>query len=242
MRLGPLTQKAGARLVREALGDRLGPAEVAALVERSGGNAFHLEELVRAVFEGRGDSLPETVIAMAEGRLSRLDAEARRVLRAASVFGAGFQRAGVAALLGGRDAAELDAWLALARPRRSSARDARRRGPGRRRVGVPPRAPARGGLRRAHRRRPAPRASPRWRAPRPQRARGPAELAEHFERGESLERAAGWWRRAAELALGGNDLHAAATRAERAVRCGRAARCWPVRSSRPPRRGAGWAT
>jgi hypothetical protein len=222
VRLGPLTQKAAARLVREALGERLAPAEVAALVERSGGNAFHLEELVRAVFEGRGDGLPETVIAMAEGRLSRLDAEARRVLRAASVFGAGFQRAGVAALLGGRDAAELDAWLALCTaeevigPRRAGDAD-----------------PAGGEeweFRHALLREAAyaaltdddRRLGHRLAGEHLDRSgRGdPGELAEHFERGDSLERAAGWWRRAAELALGGNDLHAAATRAERAVRCG----------------------
>jgi hypothetical protein len=222
VRLGPLTEKAAARLVREALGERLAPAEVATLVDRSGGNAFHLEELVRAVFEGRGDALPETVIAMAEGRLSRLDPEARRVLRAASVFGASFQRAGLAALLGERDAADLDAWLALCAseevigPRRAGDGDA----PGGEEWEFRHallREAAYAALTDDDRRLGHRLAGEHLDGS----GRGdPAELAEHFERGDRLERAAGWWRRAAELALRGNDLHAAATRAERAVRCG----------------------
>ena len=54
--------------------------------------------------EGKGETLPETVLAMVEARLEALAPEARRVLRAASVFGQVFWRGGVAALLGGRRA------------------------------------------------------------------------------------------------------------------------------------------
>src|SRR6185369_3043649 len=48
------------------------------------------------------------------------------------------------------------------------------------------------------------------------------ELAEHFERGGEPMRAVAWYRRAAEQALGGNDLDGALERAERGARCGAA--------------------
>ena len=74
-------------------------ATVARIVDHAGGNAFYLEELVRAVADGH-EELPPTVLAMVQARLGALDAETRRVLRAASVFGSTFWRAGVTALLG----------------------------------------------------------------------------------------------------------------------------------------------
>jgi hypothetical protein len=45
------------------------------------GNAFFLEELIRAVAEGRADALPETVLAMVEARRNKVisDIEGRRV-------------------------------------------------------------------------------------------------------------------------------------------------------------------
>src|SRR5262249_43303290 len=102
-RLAPLTKKASERLVRQALGD-VGERLLARVVDRAGGNAFFLEELVRAVAEGRGEELPETVLAMVQARLEGLHAEARRVLRAASIFGDVFGAGGVTAMLGGDDA------------------------------------------------------------------------------------------------------------------------------------------
>ena len=52
---------------------------------------------------------------MVQGRLERFPAEARRVLRAASVFGASFSKAGLLALLDGDAelATRLTAWLRL---------------------------------------------------------------------------------------------------------------------------------
>ena len=44
----------------------LGDAATTALVQRSSGNAFYLEELIRATAAGRGDAVPETVLAMAQ--------------------------------------------------------------------------------------------------------------------------------------------------------------------------------
>jgi hypothetical protein len=70
------------------------------LVARSAGNAFFLEEMLRARLDGRAGSLPESVLAMAEARLADLDADARLLLRAASVFGVAFWTDGVRVLLG----------------------------------------------------------------------------------------------------------------------------------------------
>ena len=72
------------------------------LVERAGGHAFYLEELVRVVAAGVDDTMPETVLAMVQARLEALDPEARRVLRAASIFGQTFWLSGVHALVGGK--------------------------------------------------------------------------------------------------------------------------------------------
>jgi tetratricopeptide (TPR) repeat protein len=110
LRLNELPRRACDRLAREVLGERATPEFVARLWERSGGNAFFLEELLRAAAAGGVHDLPETMLAMIESRLDALDVEGRRLLRAASVFGGVFWRGGLVALLG-EDAA-LDARLA----------------------------------------------------------------------------------------------------------------------------------
>ncbi len=74
---------------------------MARLVERADGNAFYLEELIRATAAGRVDSLPDSVLAMVQARLDAEGADGKRVLRAAAIFGERFSRAGLAALLGG---------------------------------------------------------------------------------------------------------------------------------------------
>src|SRR5213078_3555248 len=90
------------RLVREVLGDAASAETVARLLERADGNAFYLEELIRAVGSGiTADKLPDSVLGMVQARLEALGNEARRVLRAASVFGLTFWRGGVMKLLGG---------------------------------------------------------------------------------------------------------------------------------------------
>src|SRR6185369_5729305 len=100
LRLKELGRRAGERLVRQVLGDAVGSDTVERLIKQADGNAFYLEELIRAVAEGKGAALPETVLAMVETRLARLPFEARRVLRAASVFGEVCWESGVALLLG----------------------------------------------------------------------------------------------------------------------------------------------
>ena len=79
---------------------------VAQIVERADGNAFFLEELIRAWAEGRGDACPIRCWATVQARLDAEGPEAKRVLRGASVFGERFARAGVAALLGGEHEAQ----------------------------------------------------------------------------------------------------------------------------------------
>ncbi|WP_437940977.1 protein kinase domain-containing protein [Sorangium sp. So ce341] len=100
IRLGALTPKASAQLVRQVLGDGVSPDTVERLVSRSRGHAFYLEELIRAVAEGR-ETLPETVAAMVQAWIERFEPEARRLLRTASVFGEVFWPGAVASLLGG---------------------------------------------------------------------------------------------------------------------------------------------
>jgi hypothetical protein len=112
IRLKELGRRAGERLVRQVLGDKLGPEAIARLVQQAEGNAFYLEELIRAAAESKDSALPDTVLAMVEVRLGRLSLEARRVLRAASVFGEMCWESSVVVLLGGgMSAATVADWL-----------------------------------------------------------------------------------------------------------------------------------
>src|SRR5262249_9605180 len=94
------TRRAAVQLVRHVLPET-SDTLVQRLVERADGNAFYLEELIRAVSMGRGGALPETVAAMVPARLEALSPDERRVLRAASVFGEVFWKRAVRTLLGG---------------------------------------------------------------------------------------------------------------------------------------------
>ncbi|WP_437779576.1 serine/threonine-protein kinase [Sorangium sp. So ce1097] len=221
MRLGALPPRPCERLVREVLGAAADDATVARVVARAAGNAFFLEELVRAVAEGRGDHLPDTVLAIVQSRLEGLAPEERRVLRAASVLGQVFWRGAALSLLGGEERAPaLDAWLSGLAAREWIARR--------------PASSLRGeleyGFRHALVREAAydmltdedralgHRLAGGWLA-----AAGEhdaAVLAEHFERGGELGRAAGCYARAAEQALAGNDLGGVVRSADRAIRCG----------------------
>lgn len=105
IKLGGLTPKAAQRLVEAALGKRATPGIVADLVARGEGNPFFLEELARGVNEtedpnAKGVRTSETVLAVVQSRVQRLEPEARRLLRAASVFGREFTAEGVARMLG----------------------------------------------------------------------------------------------------------------------------------------------
>ncbi|MFO0658385.1 MAG: hypothetical protein U0165_00930 [Polyangiaceae bacterium] len=86
MHLSKLPPRACERLARSVL-TQLDSAHISTLVERADGNPFFLEELLRSAAFGKLESLPDTVVAMAQSRLESQSAEARRALRAASVFG-----------------------------------------------------------------------------------------------------------------------------------------------------------
>jgi hypothetical protein len=98
MHLEPLSARAGAELVAQAVDLPLDDPRVVRLVELAHGNAFYLEELARTMDKG---ALPETVLAMIEARLGSLDHEQRRVLRAASIFGEACWEGGLSRLMGG---------------------------------------------------------------------------------------------------------------------------------------------
>jgi len=221
LRLDELTRKGSEKLIKQVLGDQATEPLVARLFEQSGGNAFYLEELIRAVAEGKGDTMPETVLAVVQGRLERLEVDARRVLRASAVFGQVFWRGGVTKLLGGeaRDSTVRE-WLDELVERELIARSPVSRFEGEdeyqyRHAIV--REAAYGMLTDSDRRL-GHRLAGEW-----LQYTGEREamvLAEHFERGGELARAAQWFRPAVEQALAAGDFRAAAQRAERGVACG----------------------
>jgi len=111
--LKPLSRKACERLATQVLGRDVAADVIARIVEQAAGNALFLEELIRAVAEGRKE-LPSTVLAMLQSRIALLSPELRRVLRTASVFGNRFKRGAVQALFGDEPVSgvQLDGWLA----------------------------------------------------------------------------------------------------------------------------------
>ena len=220
LRLGELSRKACERLVREVLGAGALAPTVARIVELAAGNAFYLEELIRAVASGNDEALPETVMAMVQARLEDLEPEARRVLRAASIFGETFRGAGVYALLGSpQRTAQIVAWLP----------ELVRRELVTRRAGAEltddeyvfrhalVRDAAYAALTDADRRLGHTLAG-EWYVRTGER--DALVLAEHFDRGGALPRAAECYRLAAEQALEGHDFQGCLQRAGHATRCG----------------------
>jgi serine/threonine protein kinase/tetratricopeptide (TPR) repeat protein len=217
--LPPLTPKSALRLVQHAL-PSLPPVKAIWIVERAHGHPFFLEELIRAVGEGGeatdGTVLPESVLGMVQARFDALGADAKRILRAAAIFGRTFQASGVRAVLGEQDRS-VERWVEvlvskeIVFPREAS--DASRfvfrhalvqeaayamlapedRVTGHRNAGEY--------LER-------------------QGEREAIVLVDHFETGERREKAAHWCAIAAEQALQANDLAAVIERVRRAERLG----------------------
>jgi tetratricopeptide (TPR) repeat protein len=221
LRLGELLPKQSEALVRSVLGDAITEADLARLIDRAAGNAFFLQELVRSYAEGKRDEMPETLLAMLGARIEQLDPPARRVLRAASLFGQTFWSEGVRALLGeGATQSEVDLALDACARRELVVRRRASRLAGKTELAfrhalvrdaaaamVTDEALARGHLCVAE-----------WL----ERA-GESDmlvLAEHFERGGDGPRAIEAYRKAAAQALEGNDFAATIERAERAARAG----------------------
>jgi tetratricopeptide (TPR) repeat protein len=215
--LGELGGRAAASLVKEMLGDAVTDAQVEDLTRRAEGNAFFLEELIRAVASHEEQALPETVLAMVQTRLERLPSEERRALRAASVFGAVCWYGGIAELVGGESKKTLGPTLdsLVARELLSRRQASRFKGQ------------AEYVFRHDHVREAAYASLMDRDRPLGHRLAGgwledvgetdALVLAEHYERGRDGERAVRWFKRAAEQALAANDLAAALARAERAL-------------------------
>jgi tetratricopeptide (TPR) repeat protein len=219
--LRELSRRSAERLARLLLGASVPAAAIEALIDRSGGNAFYLEELIRAAAQGDTGELPDTVLAMLEARLERLDPEARRVLRAASVFGEVFHRGAVAALRGDR-AGDTDAWLAHLVEGEVVERRADSRFPGELEYGFRHalwRDAAHASLTAADRVL-GHRLAGEWL----ERAgeRDAAVLAAHFDRAGEADRAVGWYIAAAAQALDANDHAAVLARASRGIALGAA--------------------
>jgi serine/threonine protein kinase/tetratricopeptide (TPR) repeat protein len=222
LRLGEIPKRAAADLARSVLGPNARDEVVARIVAQASGNAFFLEELIRAVAEGhsRGE-LPETVIAMVQARLEALEPDARRILRAASVLGETFWEGCVTALIGGEDrSAEVTNWL-----RELESRELVARRPASRFGNESEWAFRHAIVRDAAHAMLTPhdaalghRIAAEWLER--EGERDAMVLAEHYERGGSPERALPWWRRASKQAFDGNDLSGAIARAERGLGCG----------------------
>jgi tetratricopeptide (TPR) repeat protein len=218
IRLGSLPRRAAERLVKEALGDGMAAEDVARLVERAGGNPLFLEELIRAVAEGKANELPETVLAMMQARLMGQGPGARQVLRAASVFGDTFWRAGVVALVGG-ESGSVDAWLEslvaaeVLQPRRESRFPAEAEYVFRHALlrDAAYSSLVDADLAAAHR------AAAAWLAA---HGEDPYVCAEHLRLGGDQEAALPYYVTAAEQAFENADLAAALARCERALACG----------------------
>ena len=222
LRLKELGRKAGERLVRQVLGDLVGNDTVERLVHQADGNAFYLEELIRAVAEGkdRQAPLPQTVLAMVETRLGRLPFECRRVLRAASVFGEVCWEGGVVVLLGGAmEAATVAEWLATLVEQEVLVVRPEGRFPGERELAF------RHGLLRegayatltAEDERHAHRLAGEWLEQHGEA--DPMTLAGHFQRGGEGARAAGFYLRAAQQASHVLDHETALARADLGLAC-----------------------
>ncbi len=207
--LGELSRRSSEILARSLLPSGTSDEVVRAIVERGAGNAFLLEELARASAQSTTSALaelPETVIAMVESRLLGLDPEARRVLRAASILGRTFTRGAVTSLVGGFSSDEALTTLLVAeviaeRPGSRVAGDVEYE------LCQEVVREAAYGMLTERDRRLGHELAARWLVD----AGEPnaAVIAEHFERGGAPEKAVVYYRRAAEQALGSDDLDAA---------------------------------
>lgn len=216
MLLRELRPKASERLLRAALGDDADEASLTRLAEEGGGNAFFLEELARESLRRDSASMPATVLAMAQARLETLDPAARRVLRAAAIFGRRFVPAQAAALLGPGGHQLLERTLPslveaeiLDRGRSGSrAYSFRHDLLSAAAYAMLPEEDRRGGHL----------AAARWLEESAEA--DPFVVAQHLEKGEDLPRAAAGYMRAARRATSDHDLAAAALAIERGLAVG----------------------
>ncbi len=217
LRLGGLTRKACEKLAREVLGEAADADRIRSVADRADGNAFYLEELIRSVAEG-DDALPESVLAMVHSRLEVLPDAARRLLRAASIFGGAFWEDGVSALIGGdANETEIADWLETLSERELITKRLQSRFPGTleyvfRHALL---QEAAYGMLTSEDRARGHRLAGSW-----LENNGEPDaivLAQHYEQGELADRALFWCQLAAEEALEANDLEGALSAARRAL-------------------------
>lgn len=214
LRLSGLTRRACAELVQEILGADVDAQIAHRIIERGQGNPFWIEELLRAEASGAGDRVPDRILLLAQSRLEQLDSDARRVLRAASVFGRRFWITGVSELIGADGLARsLDAVLRSLVEEEILVERAATRFPGHRefefRSGLV-RDAAYATLTDADRRW-GHRLAAQWLEQAGESEAWP--LATHYALGGEPDRAVPYYRQAAHQALSGNDLATAIERA-----------------------------
>lgn len=222
--VGELSPSSSADLVRQVLGADVAEPLAQQLASQAAGNAFYLEELIRAASENRTGSLPPTVLAMVHSRLMELGAEERRVLRAASVFGQVFWRDGVLSLLGGIEIEGVAnaALSVLVREEFCVSRQkARFKGEEEYAFQNTLVREAAYAMLTDNDRVTGHRLAAQWLEQAGEK--NSIVLAEHYERGHVPAKARYWYRRAAEQALEGGDFSAAFERSERAIACGASA-------------------
>jgi len=221
LRLHQLSKGASEKLVRHALGERADATTLETIVSKAGGNPFYLEELVRFAAQGKLLSVPESVLGTVQARLHALDAEARRVLRAAGIFGEVFWESGVETLVGRETGAfKLAEWLEeLGRQEliveRHPSRLPRQHEFKFRHALVQDAAYA---MLTAEDRALGHRLAGEWLLSAGEQ--DPRVLAEHFARGGDRAQAVVWFHRAAEQAFDGNDLDGVLACVERALAAG----------------------
>jgi tetratricopeptide (TPR) repeat protein len=219
LRLPKLSARACEQLLDGIAGVSLSATTRARLVERADGNPFFLEELVRGAASSEySTELPDTILGIIQARLDRLGEQAKLLLRAASVFGEAFRIDGVMALLG-VDAADFDlpGWLALLAERELVFA----RGSGEHREYVFRHSLIRDAsyaLLADADRALAHQLAARWLER--QGTTEPVVLADHFEKGQLLERAAHYHHQAALDALDAGSLEQVVHWGERAIACG----------------------
>ena len=143
VRLEPLEPVEAARLIGDHLGERQLEEEMRQrIVSASGGNPLFVEEMVAMLDEmgGTDVTVPPTIHALLAARLDQLDPGERRVLERGAVEGEIFHLGAVRALADGEPSITARFTSLVRRGPRPPRADA---GAGRRRVPLPPSAPAR---------------------------------------------------------------------------------------------------
>jgi tetratricopeptide (TPR) repeat protein len=217
VRLAKLSTKAS-RALMDAIAPGTSPELADRIIERAEGNPLFLEEMGRAARRGdKIESLPTSVLAVVEDRITELEPGARRVLRALSILGTHARRAELSVLLGGSDGGALDDWLGLL-----ERRDLLVRSRGESREAEPSwtfRQPlvreAAYAMLTAEDRRLGHHLAAELALASPDA--DPGLVAEHFDRAGEGERAAQFYGEAADRSLGAHDLKGSLARATRGL-------------------------